>query len=277
MKKVAVAGLMLGVALSLTTYLTADAQVRRKTYKPVFATQADVDRANAEYRRETDDRRNRRDGNPDFQRPNRLIEMAFRVAPGVSYNTVEGSGAYSQFETNAVGIRMSVGPSLDYFFFRDRYAFGTGLWYTIKRSAYTMPGSFGQERFNPGLPVAESVYNLQYLQVPLTVKMFANNLGPNLRGYVQCGGLMDIKLAEKPLDKTTNALYKYASRSGEYQRQYTLLDLGVMLSLGVQYKLNPANALNLGLSYQRGLTSVMRDGNLESRNNTVAVEMGFKF
>jgi Outer membrane protein beta-barrel domain len=277
MKKVAVTYLMLGVILSLTTYLTADAQVRRKTYKPKFQTQADVNRANAEYRREVDERRTAPVGNPDYQRPNRLIEMTFRVAPSVSFNTVEGSGVYGQFDANGIGIRMSVGPSLDYFFFKDRYAFSSGLWYTIKRSAYTMPGSFGQERLNPGLPVTESVYNLQYLQVPLTVKMFANNLGPNLRGYVQCGGLMDIKLAEKPLDKTTNALYKYAMRGGDYERQYTLLDLGVLLGAGVQYKINPTNALNLGLSYQRGLTSVMRNANLDSRNNTIAVEMGFKF
>jgi hypothetical protein len=277
MKKVAAAGLMLGAILTLSTYLNAEGQVRRKTYKPKFSTQSDVDRANAEYRREADDRRTARDGNPDYQRPNRLIEMTFRFAPGISFNTVDGSGAYSRFNANGIGVRMSVGPSLDYFFFKDRYAFGTGLWYTIKRSAYTVPGSFGQDRLNPGLPVGEAVYNLQYLQVPLTVKMFANNLGHNLRGYVQCGGLMDVKLSEKPLDKDINALYKYASGSGEYQRQYTLLDLGVLLSAGVQYKLNPVNALNLGLSYQRGLTSVMRDANLDSRNNTVAVELGFKF
>ncbi|CCG99039.1 hypothetical protein FAES_1028 [Fibrella aestuarina BUZ 2] len=273
MQKVAVAGLMLGCVLSLGTLLPAEAQVRRKIVKPKFSSQSDVDRANAEYLRE----RQARNGNPDYQNPARLIEMTFRVAPSISFNTVEGSGAYSQFDANGMGARMSIGPSLDYFFFKDRYAFGTGLWYTVKRSAFTVPGSFGQERFVPNRPTGESVYNLQYLQIPLTVKMYANNIGPNLRGYVQCGGLMDIKLAEKALDRTTNALYKYAMASGTYERQYTLLDLGVLLSAGVQYKLNTVNALNFGLSYQRGLTSVMRDANLDARNNTVAVELGFKF
>lgn len=273
MQKVAVAGLVLGGILGLLTLSPAEAQLRRKTVKPKFASQVDVDRANAEYLQE----RQRRGINPDYQNPARLIEMSFRVAPSISFNTVEGTGVYSQFRADGVGVRMSVGPSLDYFFFKDRYAFGTGLWYTIKRSAFVIPASFGQERFIPNRPAVEAVYNLQYLQIPLTVKMYANNLAPGLRGYIQCGGLLDIKLAEKALDKTTNALYNYASAGGEYQRQYTLLDLGVLLSAGVQYKINTVNALNLGLSYQRGLTSVMRDANLDARNNNVVVELGFKF
>ncbi|RYF65242.1 MAG: PorT family protein, partial [Cytophagaceae bacterium] len=123
----------------------------------------------------------------------------------------------------------------------------------------------------------ESVYNLQYLQIPLTVKMYANELGPSIRGYIQCGGLLDIKLAEKALYQTTNPLYKYATSGGSYQRQYGFADVGVLLGAGVQYKINSVNAVNLGLSYQRGLLNVFRNDALESRNNTVAVEMGFKF
>ena len=140
-----------------------------------------------------------------------------------------------------------------------------------------IPGSFGQDRFKPGAPAGESVYNLQYLQIPLTVKMYANNIGPDLRGYIQCGGLLDIKLAEKALDPTTNALYKFANAGGSYQRQYGFMDFGVLLGAGVQYKINNVNAVNVGLSYQRGLVNVFRADELESRNNTVALELGFKF
>lgn len=277
MQKVA-ALVLLGYVLCLATYLPATAQVKRskfgKSKAPArFSTQADVDRANAAYRRELAERGE----NPDYQRPARLIEMTFRVAPSVSFNTVEGTGAYNQFRSDGAGARISVGPSIDYFFFKDRYALSSGLWYTIKRVGFVSPGSFGQDRFRPGLASGESVYNLQYLQVPLTVKLFANNVGPKLRGYIQCGGLMDVKMAEKALDKATNALYRNASASGTYQRQFTLLDLGVLLGVGVQYRLNAVNALNLGLSYQRGLTSVMRDAALDSRNNAVALELGFRF
>ena len=214
---------------------------------------------------------------PDYERPSHLIEMSFRVAAGIGFNSADGTGSYGQFQTNGIGVRMSVGPSVDYFFFKDRYAFSSGLWYTIKRSSFVIPGSFGQERFKPGTPAGESVYNLQYLQIPLTVKLYANSIGPDLRGYVQCGGLLDVKLAEKALDPTTNALYKFANAGGSYQRQYGLFDFGVLLGAGVQYKINTINAVNVGLNYQRGLVNVFRANELESRNNTVALELGFKF
>ncbi len=272
MEKVAAPGLLLGALVTLLAVSPALAQLRRSG---TLSTKRPAVTISRDYEIERDERRNNR--NPDFARPDRLIEMSFRFSPSFSYNTADGVGAYSQFLTNGTGVRLSVGPSLDYFFFKDRYAFSSGLWYTIKRSSFVIPGSFGQDRFRPGLSPGESVYNLQYIQLPLTVKMYANDLGPSMRGYIQCGGLFDVKLAEKALDQTTNPLYKHATAGGSYKRQYGFGDVGVLIGAGVQYKINSINALNLGLSYQRGLVNVFRDEALESRNNTVAIEMGFKF
>jgi hypothetical protein len=212
---------------------------------------------------------------PDYAWPTHLIEMSIRFAPSLNINTAEGTGTYAGFRPNGTGVRMSVGPSLDYFFFKNRYAFGTGLWYTIKRSGFQMPGSFGQTVWNPGLPEKESVYNLQYLQIPATVKLFANNIAPNMRLYVQTGGLFSIKLAERALDQPRNGLY--TAESGGGRRQYGFGDIELLLGTGVQYKINQNNAFNLGLSYQRGLINVTRDNNLLSKNRVVSLELGFKF
>ena len=285
MKKVAATGWLAIVAmvcLVVAAGQTGLAQARRPAvYYPKGSAKA-ANQTLRDYKAERDSRKQSQSGYvddrlPDYERPSHLIEMSFRVAPGIGFNSADGTGSYSQFQANGIGVRMSVGPSLDYFFFKDRYAFSSGLWYTIKRSSFVIPGSFGQDRFKPGAPAGESVYNLQYLQIPLTVKMYANNIGPNLRGYIQCGGLLDIKLAEKAVDQSTNALYKFANAGGSYQRQYGFMDFGVLLGAGVQYKINAVNAVNVGMSYQRGLVNVFRANELESRNNTVALELGFKF
>lgn len=272
MEKVAAPSLLLGAVIALLLASPSLAQLRRSGTSSTKRPPATISR---DYEYERDQRRVNQE--PDFARPTHLIEMSFRFAPSFSYNTAEGVGAYSQFQPNGVGVRMSVGPSLDYFFFKDRYSFSSGLWYTIKRSSFVVPGSFGQDVFRPGQAPGESVYNLQYLQIPLTVKMYANEIGPSMRGYIQCGGLVDVKLAEKALDQTTNPLYRQAVKSGSYQRQYGFADFGVLLGAGIQYKINNVNAVNVGLSYQRGLVNVFRENSLESRNNTVAIEMGFKF
>ncbi len=232
-----------------------------------------------------DDRKRRRrqqqatdsyDGHgPDYVRPNHLIEMSIRFAPSLDFNTAIGMGSYADFRHNGSAVRMSVGPSVDYFFFKDRYALSTGLWYTIKRSGFQMPGSFGETRAVPGMPFKESIYNLQYLQVPVTVKLFANNIAPSLRMYVQTGGLLSLKIAEKALQTERNGLYM--AQSGGDRRQYGFGDIELLLGAGVQYKINETNAVNIGLSYQRGLINVMRENELTSKNRVVSLELGFKF
>jgi hypothetical protein len=114
----------------------------------------------------------------DYAPPQKLIEMSFRVAPSVTVNTAEGFNSYAGFRDNGAALRMSIGPSIDYFFFKDRYSLSSGIWYTIQRSGYRIPGQFGQTVWDPGAKLQQSSYNLQYIQLPLAVKMYANNLFP---------------------------------------------------------------------------------------------------
>ena len=213
---------------------------------------------------------------PDYERPSHLIEMSLRLAPNAAFNVVEGAGNYAGFAPNGTAVRPSVGVSLDYFFFKDRYAFSSGLWYTIKRVGYRIPGSYGESRWNPGAPVKEGVYNLQYVQIPLTVKLFANNLFPTSRLYIQTGGVLDVKLAEKAIKESTNAYYQVAQREGT-KRQFGFADAAWLLGGGIQFRLNGTNALNVGLTYQRGLLDVARPKDLTVRNRMVSLEVGLKF
>ena len=213
---------------------------------------------------------------PDYSWPTHLIEMSVRLAPNLDVNTAEGQGIYKGFQANGVGLRFSTGLNLDYFFYKNRYAIGTGLWYTIIRSGFQMPGTFGQSQFNPGAPSQKSVYNLRYLQVPVTVKLFANNLFPQARVYFQTGGIVNIKVGERALDQVTNGLYKYAEANNS-SRQYGFADLAFLIGGGIQYKLNDINAVNVGISYQRGVVNVARGNDLFSKNRVVSLDLGFKF
>lgn len=236
-----------------------------------------VDREYQQARRSTDRRAtDRGDVYPDYERPSHLIEMSLRFAPNAAVNVVEGVNNYQGFADNGTAVRPSVGVSLDYFFFKDRYAFSSGLWYTIKQVGYRIPGSYGESRWNPGAPVKEGVYNLQYVQVPLTVKLFANNLFPTSRLYIQTGGVLDVKLAEKALMPSTNAYYQVAQRDGT-RRQFGFADAAWLLGGGIQFGLNGTNAINVGVTYQRGLLEIARPKDLSVRNRMVSLDLGFKF
>ncbi|MBC7571158.1 MAG: PorT family protein [Spirosoma sp.] len=293
MKKVAGISLMLTLLLSTAFAQSASRQsINRprdsfspesdKRFRKILGDKYQGQVANeAQYDEERKKRRRRQqsanyDGSgPDYARPTNLIEMGIRFAPSLNLNTAQGSGAYTGFLPNGSGIRMSVGPTIDYFFFKDRYALSSGLFYTIKRSGFQMPGNFGESRVGPGAPYKESTYNLQYLQVPVSVKLFANNIAPSMRVYVQTGGLLSLKLAEHALEPERNGLY--LADSGGDRRQYGFGDIELLLGAGIQYRINPVNAVNIGLSYQRGLLDVARGGQLLSKSRAVSLDLGFKF
>ncbi|MFD2573658.1 PorT family protein [Spirosoma soli] len=293
MKKVAGLGLILVLLTAFSSWAqssspalyrlrTKESNVTEKRFRKILGDNYDgQDKNRQEY---DDDRKKRRrrqntesngESGPDYAQPIHLIEMGIRFAPSLDLNTAEGTGNYAGFRDNGAGVRMSVGPTLDYFFFKDRYSFSTGLWYTIKRSGFQMPASFGETRWSPGAPEKESIYNLQYLQLPATVKLFANNIAPGIRLYVQTGGLLSLKLAEKALQQERNGLYM--AESGGDRRQYSFGDIELLLGTGVQYKINQTNAFNLGVSYQRGLLNVARGSQLVSKNRVVSLDFGFKF
>ena len=293
MKKVAGISLMLTLLLSTAFAQSVSRQSNNrprgsfspesdKRFRKILGDKYQGQAANeAQYEEERKKRRQRQssadyDGSgPDYARPTHQIEMGIRFSPSLNLNTADGSGAYAGFQPNGTGVRMSVGPTIDYFFFKDRYALSSGLFYTIKRSGFQMPGNFSESRVGPGAPYKESTYNLQYLQVPVSVKLFANNIAPSMRVYVQTGGLLSLKLAERALDKDRNALY--VAESGGDRRQYGFGDIELLLGAGIQYRINPINAVNIGLSYQRGLLDVARGGQLLSKSRVVGLDLGFKF
>lgn len=202
------------------------------------------------------------------------IQMGFRFSPFISGHSVEGVNQYSSFENNGSGARVSLGPVAD-IFFAEKYAFSTGLWYTVKRVNLRSAKSFVGD-VTPPTSATTSTYNLQYLQIPLTFKMFTNEVADRLRIYVQFGALADIKLAEKPINRPLNALYLYNASKGR-TRAFSFGDLDLLLAAGGEYALAGSDALFFGLSYQRGLTNVSRAGDLSIKYNCVFLDLGYKF
>ncbi|MBC8154770.1 MAG: PorT family protein [Bacteroidetes bacterium] len=269
-KKVALAGLIL-------TLIAGSLQAQNREYPLSKETKRRFEKITGKPYKPNDSRQRRSTEEvPDYSRPSNLIEMGVRFAPNLNVNTAEGNGAFNGFKSNGAGLRFSTGLNLDYFFYKDRYALSSGLWYTIFRSGYQMPGTFGQGTFNPGAPTQESAYNLRYVQVPVTVKLFANNLFPQARVYFQTGGIINVKVGERALDQARNGLYKYAEATNT-SRQYGFADVAFLVGGGVQFKLNDINAVNVGLIYQRGLLDVARGGDLFSKSRVVSLDLGFKF
>ncbi|MFT4033547.1 MAG: outer membrane beta-barrel protein [Siphonobacter sp.] len=202
------------------------------------------------------------------------IRMSFRFSPFVSGNRVEGVNTFSSFDSNGSGMRLSLGPVAD-FFFADKYAFSTGLWYTVK-SVQLRNGSSFLANITPSSTATSSTYNLQFLQVPISFKLHTNDVSDRVRLYMQFGLIGNIKLSEKPINRSINALYLY-KESQNYSRVFDVGGFDLLLGTGAEYGLTGGDALTFGLSYQRGLTNIYRNNDLSIKTNCFFLDLGYKF
>lgn len=190
------------------------------------------------------------------------VRLGLRFAPNVSYNrtTDLDNDDNLAVETKGAAIRFAVGPVLDYYF-SDNYAFGTGLWYTLKTGQL-------QQRAGSVLNIdeIESSHNLQYLQIPLTLKAYTNEMGPGLKGYFQVGGTADVLIGENISEWKSSQGTEEPDADENFFRGF---DLGAYLGIGVQLQMGETTFLYGGINYNRGLINALRDEIPSTNGSTV--------
>ncbi|CCG98695.1 hypothetical protein FAES_0684 [Fibrella aestuarina BUZ 2] len=204
------------------------------------------------------------DGQQPALRQRNRVELSFHLLPTLTWNSVVGSGTSARFESPGASLQYSVGPSVDIYVRQNRYALSTGLWYTAKNVGFVHPASDGG-----GL----STYNLQYIQLPVTMKLISDNLIKTGRTYVQYGVIVDVKVAERALDKARNVFYQRNSS----RNQFTPTDFGLLIAVGYERQISPTNSLIVSLQYQRSVINTTTLPELSSKNNLLALGAGLSF
>src|SRR5690606_12213494 len=89
------------------------------------------------------------------------INMGIQVSPSLSFSRLNETSDSADLSSTGVGGKFQVGVFSD-FLISKSYYFSTGLFFVPKRIAL-------QDNRTPSV---EEVYHLQYLQIPLTLKLF---------------------------------------------------------------------------------------------------------
>jgi hypothetical protein len=186
------------------------------------------------------------------------VRFGFKAAPNISFNRIDAEADNTDFRTDGVGLRFQLGPVFD-IEFKENHYFSTGLIFTSKRSTF----------------IADSIntsytenYNPQYLQVPITLKLFTEEIGLDKKIYFQFGGTVDFM----------------TNREGDAEnivQSFKFFDLNSLLAIGLEYGIGINTKLFGGLVYQRGLLNVINDNlyndNFKLRNDFVGLEVGVIF
>jgi hypothetical protein len=215
------------------------------------------------------------------------LKASLKFSPTLAMNLItDNSGIKDNesYDDNGLGLRYSTGINLD-FHFNNTVAFGTGLWFSVRKVGITTTNDLVPSPNNK----TDEVYNLQYLQIPLTLKMFTNEIADDMRLYFQVGPSVDFKINEKLLkgNELDKPVYAAAFNDGK-RAVFSYIDLSIIGGAGVEYQMGEHTALFVGLSYNRGLLNTLNpllkwgDGSyvnadINNKTSAISLDLGIKF
>ena len=198
------------------------------------------------------------------------IQMGFKLSPYWSSNRVDIESSVN-VENDGNAIRFTFGPVVDISIDdNENYFFSTGLWLSSRRAGISyLDESDGQ--INP-TRINQS-YNLQYLSIPATMKLYTQEVMLDKRIYFQFGPTIDLKVSEKQKD---------GNKDEPLIRDFRFFDMSIFISAGLDWHLGTSTRVYGGLTYSRGLINAPSNpiSALDERtykNDLFGIELGVMF
>ena len=158
------------------------------------------------------------------------VEIGLKISPSITSLRAESTSA-NAFSSDGSQLGFGGGLVVDYFF-GENYAFSTGLLLTGKGGTIT----YNDVVNNAPLVGIKQKFTTQYLELPLTVKLFTNEIAPATRLYFQVGGSLNVPIGTRinsekfyrdPATGTEN-------KAGDY---VYFFDADALIAAGAEYQL----------------------------------------
>ena len=185
------------------------------------------------------------------------VKLGLKLAPVIAANRAKNDA--QTIDNDGSKLKFSVGLIADKTL-SDTYFLSTGLIYLPKRVA-----------FKDADNTIEEEYKLQYIQIPATLKLFTNEIAPDLKGYLQIGSALEILVFNEEEDPAFTTIEKFNP-----------IDIPVIIGAGVEFRAGINTTLFGGFSYQRGLINVVNEAeaafeDIQLRNTVFSIDLGVKF
>ena len=188
-------------------------------------------------------------------------KIGIKFSPTLLINRVGNLPDSISQSSNKIALRPLVAVVYDVQL-KENYYFSTGIQYISKTLKYSLSSH------NTDYQKTQD-YNLQYVQIPITLKLFTNEISLDKKLYFQIGTLTNILVYNKK--KTSPSLVK----------SFNPLDLSLYFGTGMNFRLGLNTMLELGLSYNRGLLNLSKGdrlpGKLILKNDMLSIDTVLKF
>lgn len=191
--------------------------------------------------------------------------IGITLGPTVSYNRIPSSGEDTSVDKDGSAVKFMLGAFIDVPF-RENYYFHSGINYATRVTKLTIT----DPRFNGGQPENER-YDHEYLQVPLLVKLYTNEVLLDTRVFFNFGIVPEIRLTTNQENDRIMSISKFQSIdvAGNFGG-------GVERAIGVNTNLFAALNFNIGFLNQVS-QQISGYDEFKVKNNMFALEFGIKF
>lgn len=192
-------------------------------------------------------------------------KLGLKFSPTASLNRISNQSDTLDFSDDGAAIKFLFGLSADVEI-SDTYSFSTGVIYTPKHVSFAVVGENGGSYV-----IGLEEYRLHYLMVPISLKLYTNEIQPDAKLYFQVGATGEVKIFDEPTDERYVGIEKF-----------NLFNASALLGLGLEYKVGLNTILTGGFSYYRGLLNAINktiqiDDELIIKNDMISFDIGVKF
>ena len=222
------------------------------------------------------------------------FKLGFKTALGFAFNRTDSKTAGQKFESGPATARIIIGAIAD-IQFAEKYAFSTGLLYTSKQCNFTQTGPITSNTGVAGTNSGSETWGTQYLQIPLTMKLFTSEIFPNAKVYIQAGPQIEIMVGKKNKTSTFSGTRTIVNTpptpnatidEPTLVKNFNVVDISVTASSGIEYTIGE-NILFGGINFQTGfLNNVWQTNNVyqaggkevafSSKTSMFSIEIGIK-
>lgn len=194
------------------------------------------------------------------------LRFGLFVQPGMSWiksdaNNVDAKGGFS----------FGWGLAVDKIF-QERYAFSTGFTHRFYKMNTDYNLSF-TDTAGVAHPYIDAIdYKMQYIEIPLTLKLRTNEQG-HMTYFGQIGGILGFPI--KTRYDRMNGYDSSLNRDNEKAREFSkVLNVGLNIGAGVEFSLDDRTRLFGGLDFNQGFLNIIDDKKILGDNDERKITLG---
>ncbi len=211
---------------------------------------------------------------------NEGLHFGLKITPSIAWLRTDTKGT----ESNGSKFGFCYGLITE-FQFSDNYSFATGLDVTY-RGGNLRSTEETNDNITKVVTIAESEMTLQYIELPITLKLKTNEIG-YLTYYLQAGlapainirSRADIKFNTQTTTLATNSTVtsNVELDDEDIQDNINNINLSMIIGGGIEYTLSGSTVLLVGVQFNNGLLDVSDDDNLKMNSNMLGLSVGILF